>query len=142
MIKRISLGIAMLTILCIPTQAQSYTDVVWTQIQNAYDNISDRGYSVKNYIIGTINEGSDNDWTFYLDSSKEYVFQGFCDEDCEDLDLYLYDSEGNEMDSDIEEDDYPVVYLDSERSGRYKVSVTMYSCSVEPCYFGLAVFQK
>ncbi len=142
MIKRISLGITMLMIMSVSTQAQSYTDVVWTQIQEAYDNISDMGYSVKNYIIGTINEGSDNDWTFYLDSSKEYVFQGFCDTDCEDLDLYLYDSDGNELDTDIEEDDYPVLYLESKKSGQYKVSVTMYSCSVEPCYFGLAVFQK
>ena len=85
--------------------AKSYTEIVWKQIQNAYDENVDEGYTVKNYIIGTISEEDDDTWTFYLPSNNEYLIEAFCDEDCDDLDLYLNDSEGNQIDSDTAEDD-------------------------------------
>ena len=122
--------------------AQSYAETVWSQIQNFYDEMSDENYTVKNYIIGTIGEDDENSWTMYLSSSDEYVFGGFCDEDCDDLDLYLYDEDGNEIDNDTEEDDFPVITFSPRESGRYKIEVAMYSCSVEPCYFGLSVLEK
>ncbi|MBO6525117.1 MAG: hypothetical protein JJ971_14910 [Balneolaceae bacterium] len=141
-IKQLYLVAFLITVFAIPTQAQSYTEVVWKQIQNSYEENAEMGYVVKNYIIGMIQESDDNTWSFYLDSSKEYLFEGFCDEDCEDLDLYLYNDEGTELDKDVEEDDFPLFFFEPERSGHYKVNVTMYSCSVEPCYFGLAIFEK
>lgn len=122
--------------------AQSYTDVVWRQIQDAYDNASDDGYSVKNYILGAIDEGEDNTWTFYLSSSWDYKIQAFCDNDCDDIDLYLKDSDGDVIDEDTLEDDYPVVFFSPYKSGTYQIDITMYSCAVEPCYFGLAIFNK
>jgi hypothetical protein len=124
------------------TNAQSYTEIVWTQIQNAYDSASDDGYTMKNYIMGAINEDEDNTWTFYLYSGVDYLFRGFCDEDCNDLDLYLYDNDGSELDSDIEDDDFPLIYFTPSRTARYKIDVSMYACEVEPCYWGLAIFEQ
>ncbi len=134
-----------LGILCfggLSLQAQSYTEIVWDQIQDAYYDASEDGYTMKNYIIGAIDEDEDNSWTFYLSSDYEYRFEGFCDEDCDDLDLYLYDDDGDELDSDTLEDDFPIIYFSPRRSGRYEIEVSMYSCTVEPCYWGLAIFQK
>ncbi len=122
--------------------AQSYTEIVWTQIQNSFESASENGYSMKNYIIGAIDEDEDNTWTFYLNSSKDYLIRGFCDEDCNDLDLYLRDNSGEELDSDIEDDDFPLMYFSPTTSDRYQIEISMYSCSVEPCYFGLAIFEK
>jgi hypothetical protein len=132
-----------LSIICVaPGYAQSYTEIVWTQIQNSFESASSDGYAMKNYIIGAIGEDEDNTWTFYLDSSKEYLIRGFCDEDCNDLDLYLRDNTGEELDSDIEDDDFPLMYFSPTSSDRYQIEISMYSCSVEPCYFGLAIFEK
>ncbi len=122
--------------------AQSYTETVWRQIQNAYEENIDEGYSVSNYIIGKISDDDDNTWTFYLSSNKDYLIEGFCDEDCDDLDLYLTDSDGDELDKDIEEDDFPLMYFSPNKTARYSIKVSMYSCEVEPCYFGLAIFEK
>lgn len=131
------------SILCVaPGYAQSYTEIVWTQIQNSFESASSDGYAMKNYIIGAIGEDEDNTWTFYLDSSKEYLIRGFCDEDCNDLDLYLRDNSGEELDSDIEDDDFPLMYFSPTSSDRFQIEISMYSCSVEPCYFGLAIFEK
>ncbi len=140
--NKICLACCLIALSTISARAQSYTEVVWSQIQDSYEENAEMGYTVKNYIIGMIQESDDNTWSFYLDSSKEYLFEGFCDEDCEDLDMYLYNDEGTEIDKDIEEDDYPLFFFEPNESGRYKVKVTMYSCSVEPCYFGLAIFEK
>lgn len=122
--------------------AQSYTEVVWNQIQNSFDSASDDGYGMKNYIIGAINEDEDNTWTFYLTGGTDYLFRGFCDEDCNDLDLYLYDNDGDEISSDIEDDDFPLIYFTPSRSGRYQIEVSMYACEIEPCYWGLAIFEQ
>ena len=120
--------------------AQSYTEIVWNQIQNSYDSASDDGYSMKNYIIGAIGEDEDNTWTFYLTAGTDYLFRGFCDEDCNDLDIYLYNSDGDEIDSDVEDDDFPLIYFTPYSTGRYQIEVSMYACEVEPCYWGLAIF--
>jgi hypothetical protein len=128
---------------CIATaSAQSYTEIVWDQIQKSYDYAAQEGFNVKNYVIGAIDEGEDNTWTFYFSSSYDYRLQAFCDEDCSDIDLYLKDEYGNAIDEDTEEDDYPVISFSPTKSGTYKIEVTMYSCSNEPCYFGLAMFRK
>ncbi len=122
--------------------AQSYTEVVWSQIQNSWENASDDGYSMKNYIIGAIKEDEENIWTFYFDANSKYLIRGFCDEDCNDLDLYLFDSDEIEIDSDVEEDDYPIVYFTPTSTGYYKVEISMFTCDADPCYWGLAIFEQ
>ena len=140
--KKFVLSIALLLLSVNYINAQSYTDVVWDQIQEAYSSASDDGYSMKNYIIGATDEDEDNSWTFYLNSENEYLIKAFCDEDCDDLDLYLYDEDGDELESDELEDDYPIIYFSPRYSGRYEIEVSMYSCAVEPCYWGLSIFLK
>lgn len=134
--------ITAISLLASTLYAQSYTEIVWTQMQSSYESMSEEDYVVKNYIIGNILEDDDTSWTFYLSSSKRYSFKGFCDTDCNDLDLYIYDSNNNEVSSDTEDDDFPIVYFSPSKSGRYKVEISMYSCAVEPCSYGLAIFEK
>lgn len=139
--KKISLIILALCFSGI-ANAQSYTETVWVQIQSAYETNANNGYSMKYYVLGAMNMEEDNTWTFYFDSSYDYLLEGFCDEDCNDLDLYLYDMDGNEIDSDIEEDDFPIIYFSPSVSGQYQVEISMYACDVEPCYWGLAMFEQ
>jgi len=140
--KKITLVLSAMIIGSTMVHAQSYTEVVWTQIQNAFESASDDGYSMKNYIIGAINEDEDNTWTFYFNRGTDYFIRGFCDEDCNDLDIYLHDMDGDELDSDVEDDDFPLIYFSPYSSGRYHIEVSMYACEVEPCYWGLAIFEK
>ena len=140
--KNLTLVFCLILIGSVATYAQSYTETVWNQIQNSYESASDDGYSMKNYVIGAIDENEDNTWTFYFNSGTDYLLRGFCDEDCNDLDLYLYDSESNEIDSDIEDDDFPLIYFSPEKPGRYKIEISMFSCEVEPGYWGLAMFEQ
>jgi len=64
---------------------------------------------------------------------------GVCDADCENLDIYVTDDKGNEITRDVEDDDYPVVYI--KRGGRFEIRVVMTGCKDAPCEFGLKAYK-
>jgi hypothetical protein len=52
---------------------------------------------------------------------------GWCDQDCYDMDLFLYDSNGNLIMEDVALDANPIVYAPYE--GVFYIEVTMPNCS-------------
>ena len=79
------------------------------------------------------------DW---LSSGENIMYDGYlydgeavsaiCDDDCYDIDLFLYDAEtGDLVDSDTMEDAVPVVIAPYE--GNFWIEVMMVGCSLEPC---------
>ncbi|PZO35304.1 MAG: hypothetical protein DCF17_18895 [Shackletoniella antarctica] len=79
------------------------------------------------------------DW---LSSGENIMYDGYlydgeavyavCDDDCSDLDLFLYDAEtGDLVASDTLEDAIPVVIAPYE--GNFLIEVVMAGCSLEPC---------
>lgn len=134
--------IASLLLLSGASLAQSYAETVWVQLQSSWENYFDEGYSLKSYIIGSIEENNDNTWTFYFNDYTDYTIVGFCDEDCNDLDLYIEDEFGDEITKDVLDDDFPVLNFSPDYSGRYSVKVSMYSCTTEPCYWGIGIFEE
>ena len=120
--------------------AQSYADTVWDQLQDWYDDYSDDGYSVENYVIGKLDEDETDSWTFWLDGGNDYTIIGVCDEDCGDIDLTLLNDDDDVIDEDVLEDNYPIVSVSPRRDAAYTIDVDMYECDVEPCYFGIAIF--
>lgn len=122
--------------------AQTSTEVVWEQLQDAYDEAYEMGYSVKNYIIGGLDSNEDVTWFFSLNAFTNYRLVSVCDEDCADIDLYIYDSDENLIYSNTEEDNTPVLTLTPTESGVHKIKISMYACSLEPCYYGLGIYEQ
>jgi len=144
-VRRCTFGIgiicAVLTIGSLNVSAQSqYTDQVFRQLQDIYDDVADEEYFLRNYILGSLDEGDDDVWTMMFYGDTEYLIHGACDRDCDDLDLTISDEDGEVVDTDISVDDHPIVSFSPSKDGRYEIKATMYSCSMEPCYFGLAIF--
>ncbi|MFQ4139645.1 hypothetical protein PGN35_025375 [Nodosilinea sp. PGN35] len=82
---------------------------------------------------------SRSDW---LSTGETITYEGYlladeavfasCDDDCSDLDLFLYDAESGELvASDTLIDAVPGVVAPYE--GNFLIEVVMASCSVEPC---------
>jgi len=65
-----------------------------------------------------------------------------CDTDCSDVDLILYDANGNTVDSDFELDDFPIVSTTPGRDGVYRLEVQMVACSANPCRYAIQQFVK
>lgn len=64
---------------------------------------------------------------------------GVCDADCGDLDLALYDENGNLVSEDETTDDVPAVTVEPRWTGPFTLRVDMYQCTEEPCVYGFTV---
>jgi hypothetical protein len=144
--KRILLTAALGAALLAP--AAAHAQDAWVRqvrgyLSQAGRTFEEHGYQLTHRIYtGSLNDDGDEVVELELDVGMEYQIMGACDEDCSDLDLVLYDGRGNVIDSDLLEDDYPVVSVEVVRSGRFSVRVSMASCSVEPCRYGIGVFGR
>lgn len=78
--------------------------------------------------------------TLTLRKGYSYSIIGVCDEDCGDIDLFLYDENGNRIDSHDGSDSYPVVEVTPRWTANFTVKTHMYQCSASPCYYGLGIF--
>ncbi len=92
--------------------------------------------------VRTLTDGASEELSLSLSGGVDYGVIATCDEDCHDIDLYVYDDAGNELDSDTLGDDYPVLNFRTPYSGTYTVRVRMYECSVEPCYYAYEVYRR
>ena len=125
------------------TSPDEYANQVRSQISDATDLMRDRGFSLAfEPYYGALDEGEAAAVTATMRSGTQYLFTGFCDNDCADLDLILFDASDTEITRDEETDSYPVVAVTPPRSGTYRLVVEMYDCSIEPCRFGAAMYKR
>jgi hypothetical protein len=114
---------------------------VRTYLEAAAEVFEERGYRPTHDIFtGSLDEGAEEPIRFDLKSGIEYYVMGACDNDCTDLDLVLLDSNGSEIDSDLLEDDAPIVGVTPARAASYSATVRMVTCSAEPCRYGVGIW--
>lgn len=75
-----------------------------------------------------------------LKAGHTYMIQAYCDQDCRDIDLTLYDNNGNQIDLDVQQDDLPLVTVTPRYSARFRYKVTMADCRITPCTYMVAVY--
>jgi hypothetical protein len=124
-------------------QQNEWVQQVRRQLTAAGGTFSQRGYTLSHDIhTGSLRDDASEDLTLSLDGGTEYQIVGVCDNDCSDVDITLYDASGSVVDSDLLDDDVPIVSVSPSRSGRYRVHVSMAVCTAEPCYYGVGVYSK
>ena len=89
--------------------------------------------TVWNPVDGSLDTDQRSTWTLPLRAGQQYKIFGVCDQDCEDLDLYLYDQLGNLVVKDTSPNSTPALTITPRYTENYKLEVSMYSCSYEPC---------
>ncbi len=72
-------------------------------------------------------------------TAGSFLLIGVCDGDCTDLDLVL-SADGEEIASDLEADDTPVLVVEVEEGGTLTLRVGMAVCSSGPCRYGVGLF--
>jgi hypothetical protein len=92
--------------------------------------------------IGDLGNGGKDDMTLNLRSGVNYAIVGVCDEDCNDIDLAIYDDNGNLISSDVQRNDLPVLKVSPRWNARFKIRVSMPSCTNAPCRYGIGVFGR
>lgn len=89
-----------------------------------------------------LDENEDAELDVPLERGVSYTIVGACDNDCSDVDFYMFDPSGAAVAEDTATDDIPIVSFVAQRSGDYRLRVRMYDCASEPCRYGVAVFTQ
>ncbi len=131
----------------VPTPSASGEDqwesVVRSQFRSVASELESRGFSMSHEVfMGRLDDDENESLNIPLDGGNEYVLLGRCDQDCTDLDLTIFDADGNEVDTDLDVDDRPQLQLTVRRDARYRVRVSMATCSANPCRYGVGVWAK
>jgi hypothetical protein len=125
------------------TAQNQWQQTVRHQVGQHSDFLSGRGYTMSGDVYdGKLDDDAIEDLTITLRPGTSYAFMGVCDEDCHDIDLRLYDPDGDEVASDVRTDDWPIVTITPVFKGTYRVRVVMASCSRNPCFYGIGLFTK
>ncbi len=131
-----------------PTSAHAQGEYQWrarvtTSLTNAAKSLTEQGYEqVRETQIGSMHDRENDEFTLTLHAGRRYALVGVCDSDCKDLDLALYDANGEQVDSDIQNDDVPIVQVTPRETQRYRVKVIMANCQTSPCWYGIGVYGK
>lgn len=102
-----------------------------------------RGYaSSQAFNGGVLEERETGTLRYTLKGGERYIAIGLCDDQCKDIDLGIYDDEGSEIASDIQEDAIPIVELAPEDDRVAVFRVKMIRCDAEPCQYGVGVYRE
>ena len=74
--------------------------------------------------------------------SGSYLALGVCDDDCGDLDVYVLDSKGEIVGSDVLIDAEPMVEFDVDQGGIYFVGASMESCDATDCIYSVQLLRQ
>ena len=139
--NRVAVAVAIaLTFVAPSAQAQSnqWRGQVEGYLKRASQTLSDRGYDqTHDTQIGSLRDDENESFSLTLRSGTSYALVGVCDNDCSDLDLVLYDADGDQVDSDVQTDDVPIVQVTPRETMRYRVKVLMPTCKTNPCWYGI-----
>lgn len=129
-------------------EGQDWRELVVRQLDHAGELVRAEGQTdanvlSRNQVIGVLEDEATSYVEVMLQGGVEYFFAGACDQDCTDLDLRLYLAEDfEEVASDVETDDVPLLSFRAPASGAYLLGVDMAACDEEICYYGFRVYQR
>jgi hypothetical protein len=116
---------------------------VRTQLDRAGSILSGKGYEMTHELYtGSLRADEAESVTLTLHAGTAYALVGVCDNDCSDLDLRLFDADGDQVDSDVQRDDTPIVQVTPRETAQYRVKAIMAACRTSPCFYGIGVFGK
>jgi len=126
-----------------PVLAQSWSDVRDGQLAAGGAVFAEEGYEPNGFLHdGSMDDGDSDLVTVPLRANTDTVLVGVCDLDCEDLDLIVYDPNGQRVEEDVATDDVPIVIFTPRRTGNYRVTMQMIECTSEPCSYSLQVLTR
>jgi hypothetical protein len=131
---------------CTPTtqataQSSEYNRQLDVQLRESRNMYLPAGQTiVRGPLGGSLDEGSTVNYSFQLVAGRSYTILGVCDNDCSDLDITMYDPQGNEVAEDVLTDDKPVASHTARRTGRYRATISMASCSTGACFYAVAAY--
>ena len=89
-----------------------------------------------------LRNGRERSYFVTLQRGVSYTIIGVCDSDCDDLDLVAYDENSNLVDEDFKTNNIPILSITPRWTGEFRIRVDMYSCTVNPCWYGFHIYRN
>ena len=136
------LALAAIAVVSTDAVAQNqYQQSIAQQFTNWAPRFAQQGFQMQGTpTTGTLNDDADESILVNLSAGTRYAIAGVCDQDCNDVDLQVFSSDGTKIGEDLQTDDKPVVIFTAGYTGQFRVKVLMATCSTNPCYYGVQVF--
>jgi len=139
--KLIIAALAPACILMTAANAAPVQDILDQLTEKATELFGQKGFTPNGWVqSGAMASGGEKSVSVTLKGGQLYSVVGMCDTGCKDLNLVIKDSKGNELDSDVEDDDFPILVTD--KTGTYTVTVSMVKCETSSCRYRLVGFNK
>lgn len=122
------------------SQTNAHQNVVASQLraaEAAYLSLGFRRTTTTN--SQSLNDDGNATFNMPVIAGQRYAVLGACDSDCTDLDIKILDANGATVTQDAATDDLPTAYFEARQTGNYRLQVTMYQCTSNPCYYQATV---
>lgn len=93
-------------------------------------------------LTGGLRQGGRERQVLSLRRGQAYRVLGVCDEACGDLDLRLYNQDGDLIDEDTRAVEDPMINIRPGPDGEMTVEVIMYACAAASCYYAISLFAR
>lgn len=136
---------AAIACIAMPAFAQSneFRQQLEQQLQKSRELFLQQGHAVAaGPFTGALPAGGKERFTLPVESGVSYKLLGICDNDCSDVDLRIFNMNGQNIGEDVTDDDVPLVELQPTGTGTVQIEVQMVTCSAEPCYHAVEVYWK
>ena len=90
--------------------------------------------------IGSLRNNTYTDLTLTLHKGVNYALVGVCDTDCDDLDIKLYNDDGQLVGQDTKPDNTPIVGVVPAHTQEFTLRMVMSRCNNNPCFYGVGVY--
>ncbi len=104
--------------------------------------LSDGFEPVGDPLFVELNEDEQDAFEFEMRGGREHAIVVVCDDDCDDVDVRLYDSEGDLIDKDTDGDDVAVLNGEPDDTEDFIVEISVEDCDREPCVVGAVLFSQ
>ncbi|HEY0035920.1 MAG TPA: hypothetical protein VGB66_04485 [Longimicrobium sp.] len=140
-LKTAALALASAALFCAtPARAQQGQALVRVLLDSATTLVENEDYEeARDPVFGRLEEDQEEEFQLRVRAGHTYVFVGVCDENCSDLDIVVTDEDGDELESDVELDDTPMVVLEAEETTTITVKVSMATCR-DDCHYGMGMY--
>ena len=140
-LKPLSLALACAALFCAtPAPAQQGQGLVRVLLDSATTLVENGDFEeARGPVFGHLEEDQDEEFQLRVRAGHTYIFVGVCDENCSDLDIVITDEDGDELESDVELDDTPMVVLEAEETTTITVKVSMATCR-DDCHYGMGMY--
>ncbi|MFT3729523.1 MAG: hypothetical protein QM759_17000 [Terricaulis sp.] len=113
------------------------------QLAHAEPGVREQGFMfVAGPFAGALAQQRARQININLRAGQEYRFVGACDTNCGDIDLRLFDPNGQLVAEDTAGNTTPMLRVRATTTGPHRVEVAMYKCEAAECWYAFNVYAR